>query len=80
MPVHIIVGVVLLGFIILVMSGLGILTTAVFGILDNDNNKDIKTGKNTINLEGANLTVAKISLITFWILITIAIIGLPFFK
>lgn len=37
MPVNIIIGVVVLGFVILVMTGLGILTTAVFKIEEQIN-------------------------------------------
>jgi len=109
-------GIILLGFVILVLTGLGILTTAIFNIeeitktvLTKDPehikyimNKPISnsysetdraneiaslgntyslitgTGQYIIKLSGINLTVSKISLITFWILIAIFVLGLIF--
>ena len=124
MSFGIIGGVIVFGFIILVLTGQGILTKAVFEISDipgvkiNSAGKDenalkaldagfamLKTtipaeqikqikdsyptigipstvmGENTgkqIDLSGANLVVAKIALITFWILIIFMIFGFKF--
>ena len=132
----IIIGIVIFGFIILVLTGLGILTKSVFeispamktipvaGIPDipadpgtkdttyvafinartdltatqkNDlivaspltggkaavagkpaSTMDIPTGQYIIDLKDPNLTVAKIALMTFWILIIIAMIAFKF--
>jgi hypothetical protein len=124
MSLGIIGGVIVFGFIILVLTGQGILTKAVFEISDipgvkinsagKDENalialdkgfaianptisadqiKQIKDayptiaiastimGENTgkqINLSGANLAVAKIALLTFWIIIAIMLFGFKF--
>ena len=113
MSVGLIVGVIIFGFVVLVLTGLGILTKAIFEIEEGKTlgqdadivakiksiptsallsqaqieaiavlypqTKNIGTGENIIKLEGANLTVAKISLITFWILIIIGMVGFKFF-
>ena len=97
-----IIGIIILfGFLILVLTGLGILTTAIFGITPgttsgpnkeiisfietNGLSKDlivptvpasVSTGQYIINLDGPNLIISKISLITFWILIAIMFVGL----
>ena len=41
---------------------------------------DEGTGEYIIKLKDPNLTVAKISLITFWILIAIGVISIPFLR
>jgi hypothetical protein len=109
--VSIIFGIVVLGFVILVLTGMGILTTAIFKISPatksgQDASKiaalklilegttptisstkidqaialfptsEVETGEYTIDLKDPNLTITKISLITFWILILISVIGL----
>jgi len=117
-------GVIIFGFIILVLTGQGILTKAVFEISDipgvkikgegkdedglknldlviknavptlsEDQIKKMKDaypvitksstimGENSgkqIDLSGANLVVAKIALITFWILIIVMLFGFKF--
>ena len=122
MSLRIIFGVIVFGFVILVLTGLGILTSAIFGISEDKTYSTIagaqnpqivefinskqtnptgytdamktadlasiptgaasqvaaNSGKYIINLSGSNLTVAKISLIIFWILIIISIIGIKF--
>jgi len=115
---EIIGGIILLGFVILVLTGLGILTTAIFNSkeitdtvltkdpryleyiknkptsnsyseadkakeiasLSNDYSLITGTGKYIIKLSSINLTVSKISLITFWILIAIFVLVLIFSK
>lgn len=107
MAAQILVGTIIFGFIILVLTGIGILTTAIFGIsegkvLQQDPNAianikaiptsatlsqaqldeiiksypttNIGTGKNNIiDLNGINLSITKISLIAFWIIITLGL-------
>jgi len=132
----IIFGVVIFGFVILVLAGLGILTTAIFGISPalktipvaaipdtpavpgtkdatyvafintktdlTETQKaeliaaipltggkavvpgtaastmEIPSGQYIIDLKDPNLTVAKIALMTFWILIILSLIGFGF--
>ena len=118
----IIFGVVVFGFVIFILTGLGILTKAIYGIsegttystvagtqsvdtvdfitkkkIDDKYTKEMQdadlkaiptsassvvksgNGQYIINLSGTDLTVAKIALITFWILISIGVIGIKFF-
>ena len=136
MVAKLIIGVVIFGFVILVLTGLGILTTAIFGISPalktipvagtpdtpavpgtkdttyvafintktdlTETQKaeliaaipltggkaaapgtvastmEIPSGQYIINLKDPNLTVAKIALMTFWILIILSLIGFVF--
>ena len=116
-------GAIIFGFLILALTGLGILTTAIFEIKQGTIAKTIAgtqdpkiveyvtnkptnatytddmrkaektaiptapstsidegTGEYIIKLKDPNLTVAKISLITFWILIAIGVISIPFLR
>ena len=107
--------IIVVGFIILVLSGLGVLTVAIYGIESGQTTttqqqqdilnyiktkpitatytkemqdaeikstptvpSSIDNGTKIIKLTEPNLTISKISLITFWILITIGILGLVF--
>ena len=128
MPVGLIVGVIIFGFVILILTGLGVLTQAIFGIKEEkvlilssafDNipaatlllapvpapvpppaltsahvpppppapvpppapalATQNTTTKQIIDLYGSNLVVAKIALITIWILIIIGIFGAKVF-
>jgi len=121
MGASLIFGVVVFGFVIFILTGLGILTKAIYGISEGTTystvagtqspdtvafikNKTIDekytkamqdadliaiptsaesvvasgSGQYIINLSGTDLTVAKIALITFWILIIIGVIGFKF--
>ncbi len=114
MGLTIVFGIVIFGFVILVLTGLGILTQAIFAISPGTvsgqdpvaianikktplkdgvtqqtidtivasyplSSNSIETGQYIIDLKGSNLIVSKISLITFWILIIIGVLGAKFF-